>query len=88
MPKYCRMNQTRAALVIGHTAVIVGHCYSRRIDTERPESLTPVGGLGEPDVGRLGGFIPFLDRHMHSTGRMTRIKRRPIARIQIPDWTK
>jgi hypothetical protein len=58
------------------------------IDTERPESIIPVSGLVESGLNRLGRCIPFLDRHTHGTGRMARVKHRPVTRIQIMYWTE
>jgi len=76
MPKYWRMNQTR------------GQGEHGGIDTKRAERVIPIRGLAESYVGRLGRFIPFIDRHAHGTRRMARVEHRLIARIEIAYWTE
>ena len=73
---------------VGHLAAIVGHGDGRRIDIERPERVIPIRGVVKSYAGLLGGFIPFIDRHSHCTGRVAALERRLIAGVEIAYWTE
>ena len=73
---------------VGHLAAIIGHGDGRRIDTERPERAIPIRGAVKSYAGRFGGFIPFIDRHAHRTGRVAALERRLIAGVEIAYWTE
>jgi len=73
---------------VGHLAAIVGQGEHGGIDTKRAERVIPIRGLAESYVGRLGRFIPFIDRHAHRTGYVARVEHRLIARIEIAYWAE